>query len=167
MDDVAQIIELVGLDDGFGTEVVALEPVFVLGVQFLDIGEGDGHFGLAAAIFDAAADAADGTAQVDEEIGGLEFFADGLVELHIGVVIAFFDTTTAAEIFDEDLGIFIDGAVEDDALLGFLRLEVERELAREVENLGIESPAFHILIEIGDIGVVIDRLVERREAVSL
>ena len=39
------------------------------------------------------------------------------------------------EVFDEDFGVFVDGAVEDDAFVGLLRLEVEGEFSRQVEDL--------------------------------
>lgn len=164
MDDVAQVVEFFGFDDGFGTEIVLFVPGFVLLVQLLDVGKRDGHFGLAAAFFDASTDAANGTAQVNEEIGGLKFPANRVVELHVGVVVAFAEPFSAVEVFDEDFGVFVDGSVEDDAFVGFLRFEVQGEFARQVEDLRIKSPSIHIFVEVGDIGVVVDGFVERLEA---
>ena len=58
-----------------------------------------------------------------------------MVELHVGVVVAFAEAFSSMEVFDEDFGVFVDGAVEDDAFVGLLRLEVEGEFSRQVEDL--------------------------------
>ncbi len=46
MHDIAQIIELFGFDDGFGTEIAAFKPCFAQFAKLPDIRQHDGHFRL-------------------------------------------------------------------------------------------------------------------------
>ena len=164
MDDVAQVVELFSFDDGFGAESVVFEPVFVLGMQLLNVRKRNGHFGFTAAAFDAPSDTTHGAAQINEQIRRLKFRADRLIKLHIGVVIALGDAAPAMEIFDKDFGILIDGTIQNDALIGFLGFEVQCEFARQIKDLRIEGPSLHVLVEIRNIGIVVHGFVERMES---
>ena len=57
----------------------------------------------------------------------------------------------------EDAGVFVDTAVLHDDLVALADFyHVQEALVQEV-NLDIERPALHIVVEVGKIGVVIDR----------
>lgn len=167
MDDVAEVVEFVGLYDGFGAEIVSLKPFLVLRVELLDVGKGDRHLGFAPAFLDAPADTAHGTTEINEQIWGLELAPNGLIEFHVRVVIALCDASTAAKILDENLRILVDRSVEYDALFRLLGFEMKGIFSRQIKDLRVESPSLHIFVEIGDIGVVIDRFIEWCEAISL
>ncbi len=129
VDDIAEVVEFFGFNDGFWAEIVGVEPFFVGLVEASDVGEWDFHFAGAAAFFDASPHAAHGASQIDDEVRRLKFAADAGVEIAVGFVVAFGESAAAVEAFDEDFGVFVDGAVEDDGLDAALGFEVEGEFA--------------------------------------
>ena len=59
----------------------------------------------------------------------------------------------------EDMGILVDGTVLDDVLAAVTDIHHLTEAAVEEENLDIERPALHVLIETIEIRIVLHLLV--------
>ena len=90
-------------------------------------------------------------------------FVEALVDLPVALV----DVALQVEVLREDLSVLVDRSVDDGGLLRREELLVELELVREEEELRVEAPALHVLVEVFEVRVRLVWLEEWAQAVAL
>jgi hypothetical protein len=66
----------------------------------------------------------------------------------------------AVEVFGENLSVLVHGAILNHRIGAVENLVVVAQTPREEEDLGVESPLLHVLIKVGQIGIIIHGLVK-------
>ena len=81
------------------------------------------------------------------------------------MIVAVIDVSACMKICRKDVGIFVDGPVLYDGLAAVADLPHLVEPAVEKVDLQVKRPACHVVIEIPQVGVVVDGLEKRRPAI--
>ena len=100
----------------------------------------------------------DGGSEIDEQVGLVYDHHHRLEQSHVGVEVPVAHVAHIVVVGGEDIDSLEDGAVLDDGFLGLLDGEDVSEAFLEEEHLEVERPSLHVLIVIGEVGVVDDAL---------
>ena len=141
--------------------LVILDPVLILVVQAGEIVNPDGLLILAAALLNLLYKIRDGGLQINEKVRHLHQGHHKVEEVGICLEIPRAHQTHIVEVRSEDSRILVDGPVLNDDIVGLGNLHHVLETLVQEINLEIERPSAHILIEVREIWIEIDRLVFR------
>ncbi len=162
---VGQVVQSVSLENQNRTQRVSFKPVFVEPVEALKIGCGNFALHFSPSNENARLQGFYRALKVDHEVGWPQCSGNGLVELPVRFPIALIDEALTEEIFGEDLSIFVDGAILNRSSSLAFQFSVQPKLMGQEEQLASKGPGLHVLIEFGQIGVVLMRLVEGPQSV--
>lgn len=142
-------------------------PLFIMGVEVLEVLQFDVVFKIPVALLNLLHKLRNIGLQVDEQIGRLDEIDHRMEEIQVALVVAIIDKATGVEVGSENVGILIDGPVLDDGLVALPDLPHLVETAVEEEDLEVKRPALHVIVEIAQVGIIVDRLIQRHPTVVL
>ncbi len=147
-------VVVIGVDsDDFAGVVVG--PLVVFIVKLLEVLSGDFVFAWEFSGVDLFDEGGDGSFEVDDEVWLSEEGVEGVEEFEVSVEVALGEGTDFEEVLCEDVSVFVDGTVLDDVLVGPDELLSSTESSVEEVDLHFESPAVHIVVEVGEVWVVV------------
>jgi len=157
-------LTVVAIDDD-EVAFVAFDPLLVAFAESLEVIDAYALLELAASLLDLCDERGYGAADVNHQVGQLDEGHHEVEEVGVVVEVAVAHVALGMEVGGKDACILENGAVLNDGFGALANLhDVLEALVQEVD-LEVERPAAHVLIEIVEIGVVVDGLEACRPAV--
>src|SRR5690625_3911402 len=156
-------VELVRGDDQDLGEVVTLDPAPVEGAQAQQVVVAYGGLVLAAAQLDVPPQRVEAGVHVDQQVRRPEGKPDRLVHLQVAAVVAAREDPLLVQVAGEDRRVLVDRPVLNDPLAGVHLGEVLLQALAQEEHLRVEGVGAHVLVEVLEVGVLLDGLVDGRQ----
>ena len=157
---VRHVIQGIGGNGEHRAEAEVGDPFLIQLVKLPQVFGGDGAFKITAALGDAPLQCGDRGAQVHDQVGRGQELGQHAVQLAVAQVITFIHQPTAIKVVGENFGVLVHAAVLNGRAGVVDQLAVSAQAAGEEEYLRVERPGAHILVKIGQVGVIGHRLVE-------
>ncbi len=167
VDQVGQVIELLGFEDHHAREIIPLEPIFVEPIEPGQITFGNALLHGPSAFFDALLQRIDRTSQVHHEVRRPQHCGDGFVEAPIRLKVTLVDVSLLGQILREDFGIFVNGPVLQNRLGLGLKREMKAKLVGQKVELRTVGPSLHVGVKVGQIRILVIGLEKRLQVVLL
>ena len=146
---------------------IALNPFLVTLVQASEVVDADALLVLTAAFGNLGNEVRDGAADVNQQVGQANEGHHQVEEVAVVLEVAVAHVALGMEVRGEDACVLKDGAVLDDGVGALRYFDNIAEAFVEEIHLQVEAPAVHVLIEVVEVGIGLDRLEARRPAVAL
>lgn len=124
----------------------------------------DGALVVPRPLLNASGQGIQGRLQVDDQVGRGQKSRKSRVEVTVGYVVPLLHLAHLVEIAGENLRSFVERAILHGRGGVIDQFPVLAQATAQKENLGMKTPAAHIAVEVGQIGVVIRRFIERSPA---
>ena len=173
VDDAAQVL-LIGMEgvvvhvhDQQTSLVVLADPRFVALVQAAQVVDADARFVLTAAFGDLLHQVRHAGAEVDEQVGRSDRAVHVLEQAEVVLEVPRGHQPHGVEVGGEDVRVLVDRAVLHHVPSIAADLQQLLEAAVQEEDLEVEAPALHVLVEVEQVGVVVHRLLQQFPLVVL
>ena len=152
-------IHIIGIDDQQAPFLITADPVFVSLVEPFEIVQAHIAFVIAPPVLNVGYQGRDAGPEVDEQVGRLYLRRHGLEELEIVLEIPGRHQAHVVQVGSEYIGVFIDGPVLDYGPVSAQDFEHLLVSAVEEEDLQVERPTLHIVVEVTQVRVVVGRFI--------
>jgi len=154
-------VQIVGWNRQHGTKRKIGGPLFVKVVELRQIVGGNLSFELAPALGDAPAKRGDAGAEIHDEVRRGQEQREHFVQLAVAFVIALGHVALPVKIASENLGVFVHTSILHNRVGMIEQSAMMAQPPREEENLRMKAPCAHVLVKVGQVGIVLNRLIER------
>ena len=146
---------MVDVDNEYAALVVAFNPIVVAVVEVLQVVEADAVFVGASALLNLAHEGRNTRVEVNQQVGSLDKLLHESEELLVGVEVARRHEAHVVKVRGEDVGVLVNRAVLDDALVLAAKAVNLAEPAVQEVNLQVERPPSHVVVELVQVGVFV------------
>ena len=165
-DDLSEVLRIgveaviLHVDDQQLALVVGLDPGLITLIEALEVIDADGVLIVTSALGDLLHQLVHRSLQVDEQIGRRDGVVHVLEQPEVVLEVARGHQPHRMQVGREDVGVLVDGAVLDHIATAAADLQQLLEARVEEEDLQVEAPPLHVLVEVEQVGVVVHGLLQ-------
>lgn len=152
-------IHVIGIDDQQAAFLVIADPVFIALVEPFEVVQAHIALVVAPAILNVRHQGRDAGPEIDQQVWRLDLGRHGFEKLEVILKIPGRHQPHVVQVGREDVGIFVYSTVLHHRSVTAEDLEHLLITAVEEEDLKVERPALHVVVEVAQVGVVIGRFV--------